>query len=95
MDGVVESTQHFTDYSCRYFSDLSKLVLTIWIAVTVASTRLVGRGYGGALMYVPAILGALLVNLLPGHNKVGLLFSYWVSGAGEAIILTRSCPHAR
>lgn len=53
----------------------------IWFAVNVASTRLVGRGYAGALMYVPAIVGALLVNLLPSHNKVGLLFSYWVSSA--------------
>ncbi|KAF8882359.1 major facilitator superfamily domain-containing protein [Mucidula mucida] len=54
-------------------------ILTIWLAVTVASVPAIGRGYAGALMYVPAVLGALLVNLLPSDNKVGLLFSYWVS----------------
>lgn len=30
-------------------------------------------------MYVPAILGAILVSTLPFSNKVGLLFSYWIS----------------
>ena len=30
-------------------------------------------------MFGPALLGALLVNKLPSHLKVGLLFSYWIS----------------
>ncbi|KAK0211108.1 major facilitator superfamily domain-containing protein [Desarmillaria ectypa] len=54
-------------------------ILTIWLGITLASLKPVGRGYAGVLMYIVAILGALLVNLLPSSNKVGLLFSYWVS----------------
>ncbi|SJL00803.1 related to permease of the major facilitator superfamily [Armillaria ostoyae] len=54
-------------------------ILTIWLGITLASFKPIGRGYAGALMYIIAILGALLVNLLPSSNKVGLLFSYWVS----------------
>ncbi|TFK42325.1 major facilitator superfamily domain-containing protein [Crucibulum laeve] len=54
-------------------------IIYIWLAVTIASHKKVGRGYGAALMFVPAILGAILVNTLPSHNKVGLLFSYWVA----------------
>lgn len=54
-------------------------ILTIWLGVTLASTRLFGRGYTGALMLIPALLGAILVNTLPSHNKVGLLFSYWIT----------------
>ncbi|KAK0463735.1 major facilitator superfamily domain-containing protein [Desarmillaria tabescens] len=54
-------------------------ILTIWLGITLASLKPIGRGYAGALMYIVAILGALLVNLLPSSNKVGLLFSYWVS----------------
>lgn len=54
-------------------------ILTIWLGITLASFKPIGRGYAGALMYIVAILGALLVNLLPSGNKVGLLFSYWVS----------------
>jgi len=38
-----------------------------------------GRGYAGALMFAPALLGSILVSTLKSHNKVGLLFSYWIS----------------
>lgn len=54
-------------------------VLTIWLGVTLAAQRVIGRGYAAAIMFGPALLGALLVNKLPSHDKVGLLFSYWVS----------------
>ncbi|KII89198.1 hypothetical protein PLICRDRAFT_599098 [Plicaturopsis crispa FD-325 SS-3] len=54
-------------------------ILTILLGVTLASYGKNNRAYATALMYVPAILGAILVNTLPSHNKVGLLFSYWVS----------------
>ncbi|KAF8912083.1 major facilitator superfamily domain-containing protein [Gymnopilus junonius] len=54
-------------------------ILTIWLGVTLASQRYIGRGYAAALMFIPALLGAILVQKLPSHNKVGLLFSYWIS----------------
>ncbi|KAF9484670.1 MFS general substrate transporter [Pholiota conissans] len=54
-------------------------ILTIWLGVTLAAQRKIGRGYAAAMMFGPALLGALLVNKLPSHLKVGLLFSYWIS----------------
>ncbi|RXW18733.1 hypothetical protein EST38_g7118, partial [Candolleomyces aberdarensis] len=39
----------------------------------------IGRGYASILMFVPALLGSILVNTLQDSNRVGLLFSYWVS----------------
>lgn len=57
-----------------------------------------GIAYSGVLLYIPAILGAVLVNTLPSHNKVGLLFSYWVSSELRVLatpvwsVLTPSCP---
>lgn len=51
----------------------------IYFAVTIASHRKLGRGYTGAMMFLPAILGAILLNTLPQHNKIGLLFSYWLT----------------
>ena len=33
------------------------------------------------LSYVPSVIGTILVATLPGTNKVGLLFSYWISSA--------------
>ncbi|KAL0066481.1 hypothetical protein AAF712_006524 [Marasmius tenuissimus] len=55
------------------------LILTIWLGVTLATVPAIGRGYAGILMFVPALLGCLVVNLLPSHTKVGLLFGYWLS----------------
>jgi ACS family allantoate permease-like MFS transporter len=54
-------------------------IVTILIAITIASHWKYGRGYAAALMFVPALLGDILVNTLPSHNRVGLLFSYWIS----------------
>lgn len=76
-------------------------VVTIWSGVALVSY--VGRGYAGAIVFIPAILGALLVNCLPSENKIGLLFSYWVSSklwvgirshVGKFMILLNSlCDH--
>ncbi|KAG1754358.1 major facilitator superfamily domain-containing protein [Suillus lakei] len=54
-------------------------ILTIWLGVVLASQHSIGRSYAGVLMYIPAILGAILVSTLPFSNKIGLLFSYWIS----------------
>lgn len=78
VDGVVESKSAASFFrSVR--SWIAKTVLTIWLGVTLASQRSIGRGYAAALMFIPALLGAILVQKLPSHDKVGLLFSYWIS----------------
>jgi len=40
-------------------------------------------------MFVPALLGSILVSKLPSHDKVGLLFSYWISS--KPIFILNSC----
>lgn len=66
--------------TCRFSSYGYLLaVLTIWFGVALASRKSVGRGYAAVLMFIPALLGSLLVNALPSQNKIGLLFSYWVT----------------
>lgn len=54
-------------------------VITIWLGVTLASQRAIGRGYAALLVFIPALVGAVLVNTLSSQNKVGLLVSYWIS----------------
>ncbi|KAF6763855.1 major facilitator superfamily domain-containing protein [Ephemerocybe angulata] len=54
-------------------------ILTIWLGVSLTRIPALGRGYTSILMFVPALLGSLLVNTLRDSNRVGLLFSYWVS----------------
>lgn len=52
-------------------------IVTIWFGISIVP--FVGRGYAGVIAFIPATVGAILVNALPSHNKVGLLLSYWVS----------------
>ena len=54
-------------------------VITILLGVTLASQRAIGRGYAAVLMFIPAFIGAVLVNTLPSQHKIGLLISYWIS----------------
>ncbi|KIK59492.1 hypothetical protein GYMLUDRAFT_44465 [Collybiopsis luxurians FD-317 M1] len=54
-------------------------ILSIWLGVSLAGVKGIGRAYAGIILYIPGLLGALLVNLLPSHLKVGLLFGYWLS----------------
>ncbi|KAJ7510161.1 major facilitator superfamily domain-containing protein [Mycena galericulata] len=54
-------------------------ILTIWGGVSLAGFKPIGRAYAGVIMFIPAILGSILVNTLPSHNKIGLLFSYWLT----------------
>ncbi|KAG6854547.1 hypothetical protein C0991_004883, partial [Blastosporella zonata] len=39
----------------------------------------IGHAYAAILSFVPAIIGCILLITLPSENKVGLLFSYWIS----------------
>ncbi|KAF5389882.1 hypothetical protein D9757_003557 [Collybiopsis confluens] len=54
-------------------------ILSIWLGISLAGVKGIGRAYAGIIIYIPGLFGALLVNLLPSHMKVGLLFGYWLS----------------
>jgi ACS family allantoate permease-like MFS transporter len=55
-------------------------ILTIWTGVTLATKWKDARAYVGAIYFIPNLLGCILVNVLPWKNKVGLLFSVWLTG---------------
>ena len=69
------------DLGCFHSCFSSQLVVTIWFGVNLVSWKVLGlgRGYASVLLFVPALLGSILVSTLPSHNKTGLLFSYWIS----------------
>ena len=54
-------------------------MLAVFIGVTIAARWKDGKAYAAMLSYVPSIIGTILVATLPGTNKIGLLFSYWIS----------------
>ena len=55
-------------------------IVTIWVGVSIASRVPNSRAYVGTLFMIPNILGVFLVNFLPWENKIGLLFSVWITG---------------
>ncbi|KAF9077149.1 major facilitator superfamily domain-containing protein [Rhodocollybia butyracea] len=54
-------------------------IFAIWLGVYLAGIKGIGRAYAAVILYIPGLLGALLVNLLPSHLRVGLLFGYWLA----------------
>ncbi|KAG8748239.1 hypothetical protein FRC10_007628 [Ceratobasidium sp. 414] len=57
-------------------------IVTIWTGVTLAGKWKNGRAYVSAIYFFPNVLGSILVNTLPWSNKIGLLFSVWITGVG-------------
>jgi ACS family allantoate permease-like MFS transporter len=60
-------------------------IVTIYTGVTIASRIPNSRAWVAIVYFVPNILGVFLVNFLPWHNKVGLLFSGWLSGTYDLL----------
>jgi hypothetical protein len=54
-------------------------VLAVYLGVTIAARWKNGKAWTAMLSYVPSVIGTILVATLPGTNKIGLLFSYWIS----------------
>ncbi|KZT19109.1 MFS general substrate transporter [Neolentinus lepideus HHB14362 ss-1] len=57
-------------------------ITTIWTGVTLAARLKDARAYVGAVYFLPNLLGVILLNTLPWSDKVGLLFSQWLTGVG-------------
>lgn len=55
-------------------------IVTIWTGVKIAAQIPNSRAYVGFLYFIPNLLGVFLVNFLPWENKIGLLFSVWITG---------------
>lgn len=59
-------------------SSFPSLAIAVVCTVTAATYWRSGRAYSAVLAYAVAILGSILVNVLP-NEKFSLLFSYWMS----------------
>jgi len=55
------------------------LMMAILSGVTIASRIPNSTAWVAIAYFVPNILGVFLVNLLPWHDKVGLLLSVWIA----------------
>ncbi|KAH9981780.1 major facilitator superfamily domain-containing protein [Russula vinacea] len=57
-------------------------IVAIFTGVTIASRIPNSIAWVGIAYFVPSLLGLFLVNFLPWHDKVGLLFSIWIATFG-------------
>ncbi|TCD67482.1 hypothetical protein EIP91_012343 [Steccherinum ochraceum] len=57
-------------------------IATIFTGVHLAARYTNARAYVAIIYFLPNILGVILLNVLPWDDKVGLLFSQWLTGIG-------------
>ncbi|KAH9991581.1 MFS general substrate transporter [Russula vinacea] len=57
-------------------------IVVIFTGVTIASRVPNSIAWVGIASFIPSLLGLFLVNFLPWHDKVGLLFSVWMQVSG-------------
>lgn len=55
-------------------------IVTIATGVYLAARYKNARAWVGAIYFIPNVLGTILINVLPWKNKIGLLFSIWITG---------------
>jgi len=64
-------------------------IVTIFTGVTVASRIPNSMAWVGMSFFVPNLLGVFLVNFLPWHDKVGLLFAVWLTSTYDVSRICR------
>ena len=71
------------------------LIMAILSGVTIASRIPNSMAWVAIAYFFPNILGVFLVNLLPWHDKVGLLISVWLTGTHDGSYLRRGSSNPR
>jgi ACS family allantoate permease-like MFS transporter len=77
----------FTTFQTTLLACVSGVIeiATILTGVTIASRISNSIAWVGIAYFVPNLLGVFLVNFLPWHDKVGLLFSVWITGTHDVL----------
>ena len=61
------------------------IIVSIFAGAKIASRIPNSIAWVSIIFYIPSLLGLLLVNLLPWHDKVGLLFSFWMTSTHDVL----------
>jgi len=82
---IIVTTFGFTPLQTTLLGCVSGVIeiVTIYTGVKIASRIPNSKAWVAIVYFVPNILGVFLVNLLPWHDKVGLLFSVWIVGTHD------------
>ncbi|KAF8259249.1 major facilitator superfamily domain-containing protein [Lactarius quietus] len=83
---IIVSSFGFTPLKTTLLGSVNGVVQVIGVysGVTIASHTPSSRAWVAIISYIPSILGVFLVNFLPWHDRVGLLFSVWLSAIASA-----------
>jgi MFS transporter, ACS family, allantoate permease len=84
---IIVSSLGFTPFQTTLLGCVGGVVeiVTIFTGVKIASRFQNGRAWVAIAYFVPNVLAAILVNVLPWHDKVGLLFSFWLAGTHDIL----------
>ncbi len=58
-------------------------IVAIFTSVTISSLVPNSIAWVGIVYFIPNLIGILLVNFLPWHDKVGLLFAVWITSTHD------------
>jgi ACS family allantoate permease-like MFS transporter len=64
-------------------------IVAIFTSVTISSRIPNSIAWVGIANFVPCIIGVFLINFLPWHDKVGLLFSLWITSTHDVWLILR------
>ena len=70
-------------------------IMSTFTGVTIASRIPNSIAWVGIMCFVPSLLGVLLVNFLPWHGKVGLLFCLWIIGTHGVLRVNKGLSNPR
>jgi MFS transporter, ACS family, allantoate permease len=64
-------------------------IVAIFTSVTISSRIPNSIAWVGIANFVPCLTGVFLINFLPWHDKVGLLFSLWITSTHDVRLIFR------
>ena len=79
---IIVSSFGFTPLQTTLLGCVNGVVqcIALYSGIAIASRIPNSRAWVAIICHIPSILGVFLVNFLPWHDRVGLLFSVWLSG---------------
>ena len=68
-------------------------IVAIFTSVTISSRIPNSIAWVGIANFVPCLTGVFLINFLPWHNKVGLLFALWITSTHDVPLIANTQAH--
>ena len=64
-------------------------IISIFTSVTISSRIPNSIAWVGIANFIPNLIGVFLINFLPWHDKVGLLWALWITSTHDIPLILR------